>query len=178
MNKKEEVILEEILNYVNENKRMPTMRYLQKKCNYKSVNSITLYIKSLLKQNYLSRNKDGKLILNNNSLNYKTGIKTIKVLNSNNEYVHLLLNKDENYLAYKINNNYFKDIGIFRNDILIVKINKKLKDNDLGLFIIDNKYQVMRYKYKDGFYFLFDNKELILNRVKIIGKVIMVEKRL
>ena len=174
MNKKEELILEEIINYVNDNNRMPTLRYLQNKLKYKSVNSITEYLKSLEKQNYLIRNKENKLTLSKYSKN--SNIKTIKVINKSNTYLHIILDKSEKYLAYKINHNFFNKIGIYKNDLLVIKINKKLKDNDLGLFIIDNKYRIMKYSYKDGFYILTDKEELVLNRVKIIGKVIMVEK--
>ncbi len=176
MKEKEEIILEEIINYVKKNSRMPTFRYLQKKLNYKSVNSITRYINSLLNSNYLIRNEDGKIILNNYTNNYQKNLKTIQVINMSNKYIHLLLNKEDNYLAYKINNNYFNKNGIYKNDILIIKKNKKLKEKDLGLFIIDNNYRVMKYKYKDGFYILKDYEELLLNKVKILGKVIMVEK--
>ena len=175
MNKKEEMILEEIVNYVKKNNSMPSYRYLQKVFNYKSVNSITKIINSLVDNNYLNRNSDNKLIINNYASIFKSGIKTIKIINSNKS-IHLILNKSERYLAYKINNNYFNKYGIFKNDLLIIKKDKKLKDNNLGLFIIDNKYRVMEYKYKDGFYILRDYEELLLNKVKIVGKVIMVEK--
>lgn len=174
MNKKEEQILNEIIKYVKDNSVMPTMRYLQKKLLFKSVNSITQYIKSLEEQNYLKRNSLGKLILNN--YNENINIKTIKIINTRNNYIHLILNKSEKYIAYKLHNDYFNNIGLFRNDILIVKKTNKLKNNNLGLFIIDNKYRVMKYKFIDGFYILKDNEELLLNKVKILGKVIMAEK--
>ena len=177
MNNKEEIILEEIINYVKDNYRMPTMRYLQKKLLYKSVNSITRYINSLEKQNYLIRNNENKLVLNKYSEYYKNGLKIIKIINSNH-YVHLLLNKSDKYMAYKIHNNYFNNIGVFHGDILIIKKTDKLKNNDLGLFIIDDKYRILKYQYKDGFYILKDNEELVLNKVKIIGKVIIIEKNL
>ena len=90
----------------------------------------------------------------------------------------LVLDKNEKYVAFKIHNDYFNNIGIFRNDLLIIKNSKKIKNNDLGLFIVDNKYRIMKYNYKDGFYSLKDKEELLLNKVKIIGKVIMVEKKL
>ena len=83
MKEKEEEILQEIINYVKKNKMMPTRRYLQKSFNYRSINSITRYIKSLEKQNYLIRNDDDKIILNNYSL-LDNNIKTIKVINMEN----------------------------------------------------------------------------------------------
>ena len=176
MNKKEEEILEEIIKYVKENHAMPTMRYLQKIFNYKSVNSITRYINSLKKQNYLIRNNYNKLTLNNYSM--ISNIKSIKIVNMNNKTINIILDKNEKYIAYKIHNDYFNNIGILRNDILIVKIKKRLNKKDLGLFIIDNKYRVMEYDYKDGFYILRDNEEILLNKIQIIGKVMMIERKL
>ena len=93
----------------------------------------------------------------------------------NNKYINIILNKNKKYLAYKINNNYFNNIGILKNDILVIEVNKRLKPSDLGLFIIDKKYRIMKYNYKDGFYLLSDNEEILLNKVNIIGKVIMIE---
>ena len=177
MNEKEEKVFKEIINYYKENRIMPTRRYLQKELHYKSVNSITRYIKSLEKQNYLIRNNDGKIIPNKYNLE-NTNIKTINISNMHNEYLNIILNKNKKYIAYKIHNNYFNNLGILRNDILIIEINKKLKPYDLGLFIIDKKYKIMKYNYKDGFYILTDNEDILLNKVNIIGKVIMIERKL
>ena len=175
MNEKEELVLKVITEYVKENTRIPTMRYIQKKLNYKSVNSIERIIKVLEDNNYLIRNKENKLILSKYSGIYN-GLKIIKVINENNKYIHMILNKRNKYIAYKIKNNYFKDLGIFKNDLLIIRKDKNINNNDLGLFIIDNKYRIMKYNYQDGFYILCDYEELLLNKVKLIGKVIMVEK--
>ncbi len=176
MNKNEEIVLNEIISYLENNKRMPSFRYLQKKLGFKSVNSITRYIKSLEKTNYLTRNMEGKIILNNNFQLYKNGLKPIKIVNMNNKYIHLFLDKNEKYIAFKINHNYFNSVGVYKNDYLIIKKSKLIKDNELGLFIIDNKYRIMKYSYKEGFYLLSDYEELLLNKVNLIGKVIMVEK--
>ena len=178
MNSQEEKILKEIIKYAIENHRMPTMRYLQNRLCFKSVNSITMYIKSLEHQNYLTRNNEGKLILNNGSEKYNDNLKTIKIINANNKFVQVILNKNKKYVAYQMHNNFFESIGIFKEDTLIVENKKELKNNDLGLFIIDNKYRIMKYNYEDGFYLLKDNEEVILHKVKIIGKVILIERKL
>lgn len=178
MNKKEEELLQEIVNYVNENNYMPTRRYLQIKLGYKSVNSITYYINKLIKQNYLKKNTDGKIVIDKSGINYQKELKTIRVINTRDTYIRLFLNKSYKYVAYKIHNEYFNNIGILRNDILIVQKNRKLYVDDIALFIIDKKYRVMKYNYKDGFYLLTDNEEILLNRVKIIGKVIGIERKL
>ena len=178
MKEKEEMILKEIIEYFKNNKRMPTMRYLQTKMNYKSINSITWYLNSLEKQGYLERNKENKLILNNSSENYNTGLKRIKIINMYNKYINLVMNKNKKYFAYKINNDYFNELGIIKKDILIIENNKKLYNGDLGLFIVDNKYRIMIYQYKDGFYLLKDKEELLLYKVNILGKVIAIERKL
>ena len=177
MGEKEEKVLKEIINYYKENKIMPTNRYLQKVLNYKSVNSITRYLKSLERQNYLIRNNNDKLILNKYT-SENTNLKTISIINMNNKQLNLIIDKRGKYIAYKIHNNYFNNIGILRNDVLIIEINKRLKPGNLGLFLIDNKYRIMKYNYKDGFYILTDNEDILLNKIKIIGKVIMIERKL
>ena len=177
MNKKEEEILGVIVNYYKKNYTMPSIRFLQKTFNYKSVNSISRYLKSLEKKNYLIRNNHNKQVINHYLL-ANNNIKTIKIINQDNKYISIILDKYQNYLAYKISNNFFNNIGILKNDILIINIKSKLEKNDLGLFIIDEKYRVMKYNYKDGFYILKDSQELILTHVKIIGKVIMIERKL
>ncbi len=177
MNNKEELILNEIINYYQENLCMPTRRFLQKKFGYKSVNSITNYIISLEKQGYLIRNKENKLVISKLIIK-NNDIKNIKIINMHNKYTGIILNKDNKYLAYKIHNNYFNNSGILRNDILIIKLTKTLKENDLGLFIIDNNYRIMKYHYRDGFYLLKDKEEILLNRIKVIGKVVMVERKI
>ena len=177
MNTKAELILNEIINYVKKYHIMPTRRYLQKKFNYKSVNTITYYIKLLIKENYLMYNNNKKLILSNISYqddNYKR----ITVINKTNKYLEILLNKRKKYCSFKIKNNYFRNIGIIKNDYLIVELNSKIKPNNLGLFIIDHKYRIMIYNYKDGFFILKDNEEIILSKIKLIGKVIMVERKI
>ncbi len=178
MNVKEEKTLKEIIDYVKQNKRMPTMRYLQKKLSFKSINSITEHLKCLEKEHYLLRNKEKKLILNDYSFDYEKGLKEIEIINRNNEFVHIILNKRKKYKAYKIHHNYFKNMGIFKNDILIIEENKKLYNNDIGLFIIDNKFRIMKYQYIDGYFYLEDNERIILHKINVIGKVIMIEKKL
>ena len=57
-------------------------------------------------------------------------------------------------------------------DYLIIEKTNNLEDNDIGLFVINKKYRIMKYFYKDGFYILKDNEVLTLYKVRIIGKVI------
>lgn len=173
MTEKEEQVLHIISDFYKKNKVMPSIRFIQKELDYKSSNSITQFMKSLEKQHYLIRNGQNKLVLNQitNNENYKT----IKIINSNKD-ISILLTKDKKYIGYSIKNNYFIKDNIIKNDILIIEINKKVNNNDLGLFIIDKKYRVMKYFYKDGFHILEDNERIILNKIKLIGKVVMIER--
>ncbi len=177
MTEKEEVVLKEIINYYKTNKTMPTYRYLLKTLGFKSLNSIAQYLKSLEKKSYLIKNNHGKLVLNS-CIQNNSNSKRIQVINCKNQFISLILNKKKNYLAYQIKNNYFKDFGIIKDDYLIIELKKKLHDNDLGLFIIDNKYQVLQHQYKDGFYILKSNQEIILHRINLIGKVIYIERKI
>lgn len=171
MTKKEKIILQIIYDYFKENKTMPSRRILQEKLQFKSVNSITQYLNSLEKKGYLSRNNN-KLTINNTI--YFSSLKKIKILNTSNSYLEVNLNNKKTYFAFKLNNNYFIKDNIIKNDILIIEKRKTLNNGDLGLFIIDNNYQIKKYSFKDGFYLLTSNDTIILNKVHIIGKVIQI----
>ena len=177
MTEKEKLIFNEIIKYYQKNNTMPSMYYLKEKLNYKSINSIYQFFKSLEKKELLKRNMHNKLIPKNIDT-LKNNIDIIDIVNSK-EKINLILNDNKKYLGYKLKNNIFeKECHLIKNDILIIEVNKKLKNNDLGLFIIDNKYRVMKYKYQDGFYLLKDSEELFLYKVNIIGKVIMTIRKI
>ena len=147
MTNKEEQVFKIIIDYIKENGNTPSFRYIQKSLKYKSINSITQYLKSLENKGYIKKNNHKISI--NNTIIYNKNIKRIKIINMNNKYIELALNYKKNYLAYKINHNYFSKISILKNDILVFQKSKKIRDNDIGLFIIDNKYRVMKYQNKD-----------------------------
>lgn len=175
MTEKEEKVLKEIQKFYKENKLMPTIRYLKERLKYKSNYSIQLYLKKLEQENYLIRNNN-KLILNE-LINNNPNAKTIKIINTKEE-ISIILNKRKKYLAYKIKSNDFQEDMIKKGDIVIIECKKKINNNDLGLFIIDHEYQIMKYFYKDGFHILKGKNELILNKIKLIGKVILVERKI
>lgn len=171
MTEKEEIIFKIIIEYVKENNTMPSRRFIQRKLNFKSINSITQYFKSLEKKGYLKHVKHKYII--GNSI-YDSGLKKIKIINLKNSEIEVILNKKKNYIGYKLNNNYFRKSHLLKNDILIIEKKNALHEGDLGLFIIDNNYRIMTYNYKDGFFLLSDNETIYLNHVKIIGKVIKI----
>ncbi len=173
MSEKEERFLNLIITYFKENKVMPTFKYLKKELGYQSNNSITQYYKSLEKKGYLKRNNLNNLVINDNSI-LNINLKRITIINQRTKTIEISLDKRKNYVAYKMNHDYFKKNGIFKNDILIIEKNKKIKSNSLALFKINQQYRVMKYNYKDGFYLLNDNQTIILHQVNIIGKVIQI----
>ena len=175
MTEKEEKILKIITQYTRANNTMPTRRFLQKELNYKSINSITQYLKSLEKKGYLKRHNN-KLVIGN--VIYNDNLKRIKIINLKNTEIEIVLNKKKNYLGYKLNNNYFKNNYLLKDDVLIIEKRKELGSGNIGLFIIDNKYRIMKYDYKDGFYLLSDNETIYLNHVKIIGKVVRIIRKI
>lgn len=176
MTEKEEQIYHQITNYYQENKIMPSVRELQNILGYKSPNSIYQIIKQLETKGYLERNSHNKIVLVDNPILEPSEFVTMKVVNTKEK---LILNLDirKKYVGYKIKNDYFNDLYIKKMDYLIIEKTNKLEDNDLGLFVINKKYRIMKYFYKDGFYILEDNEIITLYRVKIIGKVIGVYRK-
>ena len=177
MNKNEQIILEEIKNYYQKEKLMPTIRFLQNQLHYHSTNSVAYYLKKLEKKGYLKRNNIGQLIINDFYI-FNNQIKIIPVLNINNSFIYDLYPQTKDYVAFKIKNNYFIKNNILKEDILIIERTKALHNNDLGLFIINKKYRLMKYQIKDHFYVLEDYELIFLNKVKIIGKVIAVKRKI
>lgn len=177
MSEKQKIVLDEIIKYYENNNSMPTIRYLQKELHYKSTKTVYNHLQQLEKKNYLKRNENNKLVVNNISMKYQDGIKTINILNSTQK-ISLIIEKNKEYIGFILENNYFIDMHLMKNDILIIEKNKKIKNNQLGLFIIDKKYRIMKYFYQDGFHILKDSEQIILNKIKLIGTVIMVERQI
>lgn len=173
MTEKEELIYQQIINYYKKNKYMPTIRELLKELNYKSTNTIYKYIKQLENKGYLIRNKNNKLIIKEEIDLSTRELINITIINTK-EVLILNLNKNKKYLGYKIKHDYFKHLYIKNQDYLIIERTNKLNNHDLGLFVINKKYRIMEYEYRDGFYLLKDFELITLYRVKIIGKVISV----
>lgn len=173
MTNKEEKLIKLIESYYLQNNTFPTIRELQKILNYKSSTSIHQFLKSLEKKKYLKKDKHNHYSLINKPEKHENK----KCINTN-DTIKTNFNKT-NIILFKIYNNYLKkEYQINTNDILIIDTSKKLKNNNLGLFIINNKYRIMKYKFIDGFYILEDKEKEILIKVKIIGKVIGIYRKL
>ena len=175
MNNKQQKLLQEIKDYYQETHMVPTIRFLQKKLNYKSTKSIYTLLQDLEKNGYIKK-INHKYLLTNEIKELPSNIVTIDIINSE-EKLFLNINPKKNYLAFIIKNNDFINNYILKNDLLVIEKKKKLQNNDLGLFIINQEYRIMKYSFQDGFYVLYDHEFLILNKIKLVGKVIMVIRK-
>lgn len=173
MTEKQEKILQEIKKFYQDNNAMPSIRYLKNKLHYKSTNTIYKHLISLENNGYLVRNNLNKLVITN----IDSKIRSIKIINSPKK-ISLLLKNSDKYVGFQFKNNYLLKQNINKGDILIIKKNIKLKNHDLGLFLIDNQFQILEYSYNNGFYILKGENIITLYKVKIIGKVVMVERHL
>ncbi len=177
MSEKAKEILNVIIDYYNNNKTMPSIRYLMNIVNIKSTSTIHYHLNKLEKKGYLKRNKSNNRILSENYESLKNGLKIIEVINDKDK-IKIIIDDNNNYIAFKVKDNILKEVGIIKGDILIIKKTTTLKNNDLGLFMINNKYYVMKYFYKDGFYILESDVKRIYNKIKIIGKVMYLERKI
>lgn len=151
-----------ICDYYKENGIEPSIREISKLMGFSSHNSVYYYLKKLESLNYI-KHINNKWVLN------KIECNGIKVINED-RYFNIEISNKERFI-YKIKNNYFNDYMIKRNDYLIIE-KHKMNNGDLGLFIINDDYRIMKYEYKDGFYILKDCEEEILVKINCIGKVV------
>ena len=166
-------VLSVIIDYYKKTNFMPSVREVQNIMNYKNHNTIYKAFLQLERDGILIHNKEKrKWCLTNLDNEYLK----LKVLNEDS-YI-TLPNDNDNYAVYKLDSNNFREENLLKNDYLIIKKTKYLKNYDLGLFFYNNNYHVMNYIYLDGFYMLSDNKNKeVLNKVKIIGKVIGLQRK-
>ena len=164
-----------IEEYYKETKTLPNLNILKKLTNYKSYNTIHKYLDKLEDYNYLKYDKERKEIIYLKG--YENNLHTIPFINKT-EFIKININNSNplnNYVALKINNNNLKNMGINRNDILIIEKSKTYLNNKFVLVNIKNKYKVFKYQKKDGFTHLINDKNIIplINNNPIIGKVIL-----
>ena len=168
-----EKVLNVIYDYYKDTNFMPSIREVKEIMHCNNHNNIYKIFRRL--------EEDGILIHNRNKRKWclaKTKDETIKVPVINEEsYIYVDNNKD-NYAVYKMDNNNLRNDNIMKNDYLIIKRTKELKNYDIGLFKYNNEYHIMKYILLDGFYMLSDNKRKeVLSKVKIIGKVIGLQRK-
>ena len=160
LTEKEKKFYETIYKFINDNGYSPTIRELCKLLNYKSTKTIYNYLKVLKNKNYINYQKKKKRsIVINKEINKRANV-------FNNKFTNLNLN--ESNILFQIKNNYYNNYFIKKDDYLIINTKKKIKNNDLGLFLINSKYRIMKYNYYDGYYILEDNTKEILYKINLI----------
>ena len=168
-----EKVLNVIYDYFRKTGFMPSIREIQGIMKYKCHNSVYKAFKQLEKEGYLIHDKKKRKW---SLVDINKEILKIKVLNEDS-YI-TLQNDNDKYTVYKLDNNNLRNNDLLKNDYLIIKKTKYLKNYDLGLFFYNNNYHVMNYIYLDGFYMLSENSNKeVLNKVKIIGKVIGLQRK-
>lgn len=165
LNEKEIKVYETIKKFIEVHRYSPSIRELNNILNYKSTKTIYRYLKNLKEKGYLNYQEHKKRSISIND----TIKKNIVVMNTKKI---LNINFNEDIVIFQIKNNYFQNLAIKKNDYLIINIKSKIKDGDIGLFIINNDYRVMRYTYYDGFHILEDNEKEYLYKINLIGKVV------
>lgn len=177
LTKKQQEFFNLITKYYKENKKTPTIGILKKNSNYKSYNTIYKYLAQLEKKEFIKLDKkDNKITYIKKQLenNLYTNIPII----NNKTFIevsnkHLKYNQE--YVAFKLNNNKLNNYYLKTKDILIIEKNLNNLNNKFVLVLIENNYQVFKYLKKDGFIHLLNDKQCILltTSITIIGKVIM-----
>lgn len=164
MTEKEFIIYKAIQEFIKNNNYSPSIRELCTILGYKSTKTIYNYLNKLKNKNYLNYEKKKK--------------RSISITNTINQNVLIINTKktinfqiNSNQVIFQIKNNYFKDYSIKYNDYLIIDTKKKIKINQLGLFIINKSFEIMKYNYVDGFYILENNKKEVLNEINLVGVV-------
>ena len=149
-----EKVLNVIYDYFRKTGFMPSIREIQGIMKYKCHNSVYKAFKQLEEEGYLIHDKEKRKW---SLVDINKEILKIKVLNEDS-YI-TLQNDNDKYTVYKLDNNNLRNNDLLKNDYLIIKKTKYLKNYDLGLFFYNNNYHVMNYIYLDGFYMLSDNVE-------------------
>ena len=175
LTKKQEQFFQLIKNYYKTNNILPNLNTIKKISNYKSYNTIYKYLKILESINYLKYDKDKKEITYLMGCSNK--IHTIPFINKK-EFIKIEINKLDNfsnYVAFQIDDNNLKKLGIIKGDIVITQKNNTYLNNKFVLVNIKNKYKVFKYQKKDGFTHLINDKDIIpiINNNNIIGKVVL-----
>lgn len=163
LNDKEKRVLEAINEYIKEHEYSPTIRDLCQILGYKSTKTIWTYLHKLQEKKLINYKHNKKRNITLNKIN-----SPLIAINTSEKLT--LLNKE--CVIYHVKSNVLKEFNILKNEYLIVDTSKRPKNNQLGLFIINNEYRIMKFNYKDGYYILNDNETEILHKVNIIGKVV------
>ena len=163
---KQESILTFIKKFIAKNGYPPTVREIATAVNLSSPATVHVHLSNLIEKGFIRRNKKNKRILELLIPNEYEQIITDEInipliqnnkKNSNFKILKKEVNKYEEVVAYKMDNNHLKNNGIFKNDILIFATTNKINDKDIVLLKNNDTYFVRNYT---------------INTDNIIGKLI------
>lgn len=159
LTKKQAEILDCIKEFIAEHGFPPTVREICRIKNLSSPSTVQMHLNSLAEKGYLKKDKAKsrtiELILKNECLNKKNDIIQIPFKdNQKNEYLNIcssLAPKNDNLFAYLIKTNDLTNHNILKNDIVIIQKQKTITNNDIGVYIEENKIIFEKTKNSENF---------------------------
>lgn len=147
LTKKQEEVLDCIKEFIANYGFPPTVREICKAKNLSSPSTVQMHLNSLAEKGYLKKDKAKsrtiELIVENEYLNKKNDIMQIPFKDSQkNEYINIpysIVPKNDNLFAYLVKNNDLINHNILKNDIVIIQKQKTITNNDIGVYIEENK---------------------------------------
>ena len=175
---KQQFFYELIINYYKENHEFPNINILKKITNYKSYNSIYKYLNVLEKNKYLKYDHNKKEITYLKGTINKNQLLLIPYINKNKYFQidRCILNNKNDYYIYKVPNNNLNNLGIYKNNLVIIEKNKIDIDNKIILLKQKSYYTLYKCQKKDEFIRLTNMQKSfnIVTTKEIIGHVVVI----
>lgn len=152
LTRKQEEILIFIKKYIAKNEYPPTVREIAKAVNLSSPATVHVHLQNLIEKGYIKRNKRNhrilELLVPNEFLQVSNGDIDILLLRNNkkNSSFKVLRDHISNYnevIAFEVDNDNLKNLGINLGDILIFEVTNKINNNDIILVKDSNNYKVI-----------------------------------
>ena len=193
---KQEKILNTIKKFIAEKGYAPTIRELCTLCNLSSTATMFVHLKNLTNKGYISQTESKfrtiELNVPNEYMNQKDSVidvpllgkvaagNPIEAIENPNEYFPLpahLMPNDKDVFTLEVNGDSMINIGIFDNDIVIVKKQKTANNGEIVVAMTDENEVTLKrfYKEKDHIRLQPENdflEPIIVKNATILGKAI------
>jgi len=156
---KQDAILIFIKKYIAKNDYPPTVREIAKAVNLSSPATVHVHLKNLIQKGYIKRNDNNhrmlELLVPNEfeaSIDDKVSIKLVRN-NKKNSTLNVLkssIDKYDEVVAFKMDNDNLKDFGILVGDILVFEIDNVFFSDDIVLFRKNNVLFVDKFLNQDN----------------------------
>ncbi len=196
LTKKQKEFYDYIKEYRNEHDIWPTYREIADQFGYKSPNSVTQNLQSLVKKGYLTKTEDNEYLLNDeedfeDSQNYFGGIPVRGIIaagylqeaveaNLGSITLKHLFPKLDKMFALRVSGYSMKDTGIQNGDFVLL-MDEDIKDGDIGAVMYNGETSLKRIYYgNNGLRLEPANDEYadihiepgIFEEVRILGKYV------